>query len=414
MLLNIIKNSFKNQKKPMILMISSVAVGTALAASLITLSFEITGKVSKELRAFGANIIVEPKIEGLADLSGQKRYLREEDILKVKTIFWRHNILGISPFLDTKASISNGSIEKETLLMGAWYRKELPMPGEKETFSAGIATVSPWWKMQGRWPEKDDEIILGTSLAAELDIAPGRQVTVGDSTYTVTGLIETGGPEDGQAFMQLESLQKIRNLDGLISRAYVSAMTKPMDDFAYKDPEKMTQSEYEKWYCTGYVTSIAKQVEEVFRGSSAKPIWRIAESEGKLLGKLEVLTYLICIITLLASALGVSTTMIMSLLRRTEEIGLMKALGATRNSIAGIFLAEGAVIGLMGGIIGYFMSLGISAYIGVHVFNTALHQRDFLLLIAVASAVFISLTGTILPVRNAARIKPAVVLKEAK
>jgi len=163
--------------------------------------------------------------------------------------------------------------------MGAWYRKELPLPGEKETFSAGIATVSPWWKIQGRWPEKDDEIILGTSLAAELQIVPGRQVTVGDSSYAVTGLIETGGPEDGQAFMRLESLQKLRNLDGLISRVYVSAMTKPMDDFAYKDPEKMTQSEYEKWYCTGYVTSIAKQVEEVFRKHFAINLISVNESE---------------------------------------------------------------------------------------------------------------------------------------
>src|SRR5512134_2323001 len=106
MLLNIIRRSFSNQKKAMALMIVSIAVGTALAASLITLSFEIEGKVSKELRSFGANIIVEPKVEGLADISGQKRYLRSEDIIKTKTIFWRHNIIGIAPFLDADAHLS--------------------------------------------------------------------------------------------------------------------------------------------------------------------------------------------------------------------------------------------------------------------------------------------------------------------
>ena len=77
MLLKIIRKSFLNQKKAMALMIVSVAVGTALAASLINISLEIGGKVSKELRTFGANILIEPKVEGLADISGQKRYLRE-------------------------------------------------------------------------------------------------------------------------------------------------------------------------------------------------------------------------------------------------------------------------------------------------------------------------------------------------
>jgi putative ABC transport system permease protein len=414
MLLNIIKNSFINQKKSMVLMISSVAVGTALAASLITLSYEISGKVSRELRSFGANIIVEPEITGIADLSGQKRYLREEDIVKVKTIFWRHNILGISPFLESEATIFNGDVMKDVKLMGAWYRKELPLPGEKKTFTAGIVSVSPSWELKGRWPGADDEIVLGSTLASELGVTPEQQVRIDNSSFRVTGILDTGGPEDMQVFMQLESLQRFRGLKGLISRAFVSALTKPMDDFAYKDPEQMTQSEYEKWYCTGYVTSIARQVEEVFRGSSARPIWRIAESEGKLLGKLEILTYLICIITLIASALSVSTTMIMSLLRRTEEIGLMKALGATRNSIMAIFMAESAFIGLFGGILGYLASLAVSTYIGRYVFDTSLQQKDFLLLIAISSAIMISIAGTVMPVKSAIRIKPAVVLKEAK
>jgi putative ABC transport system permease protein len=80
MLFRLLKKSFLNQKKSMVMMFVSVAVGTALAASLITISLDISAKVSKELRSFGANIIVEPKIEGLADISGQKRYLQQQDI----------------------------------------------------------------------------------------------------------------------------------------------------------------------------------------------------------------------------------------------------------------------------------------------------------------------------------------------
>jgi putative ABC transport system permease protein len=187
-----------------------------------------------------------------------------------------------------------------------------------------------------------------------------------------------------------------------------------MDEFAYKDPETMTSTEYEKWYCTGYVTSIAKQVEEVFSGARAKPIWKVAATEGTVLGKLEILTYLLCIVSLAASALGVSTTMIMSLLRRSEEIGLMKALGAARAKIVTIFLTEGFFIGLMGGILGYIVSIAVSQYIGMHVFHTALQQRGYLMLIAIGSAIFIALAGTVLPIKRALYIKPGIVLKEAK
>lgn len=395
-------------------MIVSIAVGTALAASLITISFEISGKVSKELRSFGANIVAEPKIEGLADISGQKRYLRSEDVVKVKTIFWRHNIIGVAPFLDADARFSAGGKTADAGLVGAWYEKELPLPGENKTFSAGIKTVSPWWYLNGSWPADANGIVIGASLASQLGVQAGGLMAVDGKELTVTGILETGGAEDSQAFMDLEAMQKMRLLEGKVSRVFVSALTTPMDAFAYKDPATMSKVEYEKWYCTGYVTSIAKQVEEVFGGSKVKPIWQVAETEGKVLERLKILIYLLCAATLTASAIGVSTTMIMTLLRRIEEIGLMKALGAHRGKVIIIFLSEGIVIGLIGGIFGYLLSIGAAQFIGAKVFNTGLEQRAILFPIALANALVIAVAGTILPIRRALRIRPSIVLKGAE
>jgi len=414
MLLHLIKRSFVNQKKAMALMIVSIAVGTAMAASLITISLEINGKVSKELRSFGANILVEPKIEGLADISGQKRFLRYEDIIRTKTIFWRHNILGVSPFLETDAEMSYDSNSQDIKLVGAWYEKELPLPGEAQKFSTGIRAVSPWWYIEGKWPDSADNIVIGTSIAGRFGIKKGDEVFLDKKKFTVSGTIETGGPEDDQVFMDLESLQEFKNMKGKVSRVFVSALTTPMDEFAYKDPISMSRTEYEKWYCTGYVTSIAKQVEEVFNGSRAKPIWQVAETEGKVLDRLKLLIYLLCFIALVASAIGVSTTMIMSLLRRIEEIGLMKAIGADRTRIITIFLTEGIIIGIIGGLLGYLLSIGASQYIGMKVFNTGLEQRAILLPIAIGNAILIAVAGTILPIRRALGIKPGIVLKGAE
>jgi len=405
MLFSIVKRSFINQKKAMAVMIVSVAVGTAIAASLLSLSFDISSKVSRELRSFGANIVIQPKVIGLAGVSGQKRYLREEDVVKAKTIFWRHNILGVAPVLTVRDENLN------VTLLGTWYRKNIPLPGEKKGFETGVATVMPWWSIEGQWPEAENEVLAGTGFARKRGLNPDDTVVIRGRVFRISGLLNTGGKEDEMLVGELATIQKLTGMEGRISQIFVSALTTPMDDFAYKDPQAMTRKEYEKWYCTGYVTSIAKQLEEVFSGSLARPIWPVAETEGKVLNRLELLIALLTVVSLLAAALGVSTTMIMSLLRRTDEVALMKAIGADSLRTVTIFLTEAMIIGIAGGTIGYLLSLGISGYLGYQVFGTALRQKGILLPVSMGVSVLISVIGAYLPIRRALMIRPAVVLK---
>ncbi|MDH4161395.1 MAG: ABC transporter permease [Nitrospirota bacterium] len=405
MLFNILKRSFLNQKRAMAVMIVSVAVGTAIAASLLALSFDISSKVSRELRSFGANIVVQPRITGLAGVSGQKRYLREADIPKAKTIFWRHNILGVAPLLVVRDEKQNAQV------LGTWYLRTIALPGEKKGFDTGASTVMPWWSIEGKWPAGDSEILAGIGIAEKKNLKIGDRVAVGGRQLRISGVLNAGGREDDMFVGELATVQLLYGLPGRISQVAVSALTTPMDDFAYKDPATMSRKEYEKWYCTGYVTSIAKQLEEVFAGSVARPIWPVAEAEGNVLSRLELLIILLTAVSLLAAALGISTTMIMSLLKRTEEVALMKGLGANTLQTVTVFLSEALLIGLAGGAVGYLLSLGISSYLGYQVFGTALEQKGMLLPISIGVSEVISVLGAYLPIRRALRIKPAIVLK---
>lgn len=407
MLFTLIKRSFLNQKKAMAVMIVSVAVGTAISGSLIALSLDISSKVSRELRSFGANIIVQPKVEGLAALGSQNRYLREEDIPKAKTIFWRHNIVGIAPVLMVRDDASG------LVMLGTWHRRDLVVPGDKTPFTAGVETVMPWWSVEGRWPIGETEVLAGLGLSRRLGLKPGDRVVFMGKRLIVTGILSTGDKEDEMLVTELSTAQRLSGLSGKISQVFVSALTTPMDDFAYKDPKTMTEKEYEKWYCTGYVTSIAKQLEDerVFAHAVARPVWPVAETEGKILKRLNLLVYLLTILALISSALGVSTTMIMSLLRRTDEVALMKAVGADSIKTIVIFLSEALVIGILAGVVGYAASLGIAGYIGRTVFGSALEQRAMLLPVSIGVAVLISMLGAYLPIRRALSIRPAVVLK---
>jgi len=403
----------------MAVMIVAVACGTALSASLLTVSFEISEKVAQELRAFGANITVEPRVEGLAQLSGQQRFLREADLQKIKTIFWRHNILGYAPFLDARLDLRTEKGRSRTVpATGTWFERKIPQPGEDKPFVAGIVSVAPWWEVSGKWPGAEDrgglEVVLGRDLAESLDVAVGNGITLNETAASVVGILSTGDREDQELFLRLGDLQALAGLQGNIPRVLVSALTTPMDEFAYKDPETMTKAEYEKWYCTGYVTSIAQQVEEVLAGSRATPVWKIAETEGQVLNRLKAAIYLLCALSLLASALGVGTTMVTSLLRRIEEIGLMKAVGADSIKIIILFLSEAAVIGVSGGLVGLIASAYIAKWIGIEVFGTVLTQRDMLIPLALGLSLLIAVAGSLLPIIRALRIRPALVLKGAE
>ncbi len=410
MFFRVIINFLRKEKKAVTVIFFSTVAGTAVIATMLSLSFEIEDKVKRELRSFGANIIVEPEVKGLMSLAGQPHYLMESDIPRVKTIFWRHNIIGIAPFLEaTLDGNINGKAYKFNGL-GTWFDKELPVPGEKGFMKTGVFTVVSWWYVDGRLPLKR-ECLFGSALAGRLGLKIGDTVTFGKEVFTITGILSTGSREDDFIVMSLEEMQRIKGLAGRVSYIWISALTTPMDEFAYKDPSKMTPAEYEKWYCTGYVTSIAKQIEEVIRGSSARPVWRVAEAEGNILRKLKLAVYLLSLITLLASAMGLSAALMSSFLKRSREIGLMKALGGGGLKISLLLLSGVAAVTVLASLGGFLLSLFLSDIIGKEVFGTGLENRVLLLPIALLIGIFMTIAGAFLPLRRSLSLKPAIVLK---
>jgi putative ABC transport system permease protein len=143
---------------------------------------------------------------------------------------------------------------------------------------------------------------------------------------------------------------------------------------------------------------------------------------------LEALLGGVSVISLIVAALGIANTMIMSILERTREIGLMKALGATNRDVMGIFLAEASGIGLVGGVFGIIIGRGIVliidaiavAYINsqvvasggtpgdpVHITATPL----WLVVGALAFSGLIGLASGVIPALRAASLNPVAALK---
>lgn len=411
MFFRVIKNFLSNEKKAISTIAGSTIAGTALIATMLSLSFEIEGKVQRELRAFGANIIVEPQVAGIMSLAGQPRYLNESDIPKIKTIFWRHNIVGVAPFLEAPIEINLKGKKVKVNGLGTWFEKRLSLP--EGSFTAGVFTVAPWWYIDGRIPGRK-ECLVGATLARRYGISTGDTLSSGKEVFTVTGILTTGSREEELIVMELGEFQRIKGIPGKVSSIWVSALTTPMDEFAYKDPATMTPAEYEKWYCTGYVTSIAKQIEEVVRDSSARPVWRIAEAEGKILNRMKLAIYLLSSVTLIASGMGVSSTLMTAFLKRSREIGLMKAIGGGSLKISLLFLSGMGVVTLVSSIGGFILSIFLSDFIGTKVFGSGLESRALLLPLSLFSGFLMNLAGVFIPLRKALSVKPAIVLKGAE
>jgi hypothetical protein len=127
-------------------------------------------------------------------------------------------------------------------------------------------------------------------------------------------------------------------------------------------------------------------------------------------------------ISLLVASFGIANTMIMSILERTREIGIMKAIGAEDGEIKMIFFVEAAVIGLIGGVMGALAAWGIDAVANRLAYRFILQPQGvsfvdffslppYLWLGAILFAVIVSITAALYPATRAARIDPVKALR---
>lgn len=416
-----VKGALIRQRGRFFLIALTVALGVSLAAAMLNVMFDVGDKVNQELKAFGANITVAPKnasllndVYGVGSDSGHKEYLNEEDLGKIKTIFWTNNIVAFTPMLNGTVSVNGQNVN----LTGTWFNYHMTLP-TGDAFDTGVEEMKSWWQIDGDWPKDNtDQVLVGQKLAESLQVKTGdtlsyRRADGTQGQFVIAGIVSGGGNEDNAILASLPVVQQALNLKGKISEIEVSAITTPENDLARKaaaNPERLSQAEREIWYCTAYVSSIAFQIEEVVNNSSARPVRQIAESEGKILDKTQLLMLLITVLSLISAALGVSNLVSANVMERSREIGLMKALGAKNYEVILMILTETLIAGILGGIVGYFIGMGFAQVIGYTVFGSAIANNIIVVPIVGALMVAVILLGSVPAIRTLLSLQPASVL----
>jgi len=145
---------------------------------------------------------------------------------------------------------------------------------------------------------------------------------------------------------------------------------------------------------------------------------QLLDQVNQVLGLIGLFLVGIAAISLLVGSIGIMNTMIMAVMERTKEIGVMKAIGATNELVLGMFVLEAGFIGLVGGIIGTTVGYLIAFAVGfiAEQMNFALIVRlDFALIAgALLFAMLVGMLSGAYPARNAAKLDPVEALRGAE
>jgi putative ABC transport system permease protein len=413
MIFRFVQESIRRAPRRKALIIAAIAMGSTVATATLGVMLDIGDKINTELRSEGANIAVTARAAavtgGVGSIStgaaGTADYIPESEVPNIKKIFWGLNVTGFSPSL----AAQDGALQVE----GVWFSHPYPTP-DGGTQVTGISAVNPAWHIaQGRWPEgATNESVVGFSVAQRSGWKVGDEITVLGAPFRIAGILSTGDEADDRVFLPLARVQELSERPGKVDRIDVAALTKPEDDFARRDPYKMTAEERERWSCGNYVTSMAYEIEQALPGTQARPVRRVADNEGRILSRVSGLMGLITLVALLSAGLTVWSLTAATMVERRGEIAIMQAIGAARWVVATLFGLEIALVGLVGGAIGAFAGVVLAHYVGASVFKEAIEVSWILPFLIVPAAMAIALAGAAQPLRRALRMEPAVTLRE--
>ena len=389
MLYRIVLKDIARRKKRVLFAALGVAIGTMTVVGILTIALAGQAKIYNELEKYGPNLAVMPAISNvdthlgdlsLGTLAVGENYIPEEKLPQIRQIADgeikaalgitdQGNIATIAPKLYINTAVKGTSM----MVVG--------MVPEEES------KIKTWWKIeQGKYLEGTDQALVGAVAAKLLTLNTGDTVELNGSAVTVTGILEeTGSNDDYQIFVPLETLQKAFGKEGLISSMDIRALCNACP-----------------------VEVIANAINQNITGVRAIAVKQVAEAEMGVMERMNKFMLALGGITLAVGLFGVVNTMMSSVNERIKDIGIMRAVGASRNQIMRVFIYEAIIIGIVGGIFGYLAGTLLAYIVGPIIFEgTNINFVLKYLPLSLALAILVAVIATLYPALRATRIRVA-------
>ena len=443
-----VASSVLRRRSRVLIAVLAVAIGATTLSGLATITVDVPAQMAREIRSYGANLVVtgadgqamgdealaavdqelpaaqlvgsasfdyetvtvndQPYVVGGTDLaavrqmspfwfvdgewpSGSAQVLLGEEV--ATTIDAKTGDRITINQLDGTAS-SNAAAASGSAASGKANSSGAAASGGGKANSSGAPTA-PGLGSQDGAQSASNPLSAQTAQGAQASQgAQGAQTAQSGAdgqassiTVTVSGILKTGGNEDGYIYMSADDMVELTG--------------------AWEPSIAQYSVALEGDQLTALVDSINASVPSV----RAQTVKRLVQSDSGVIDMLRSLLGIITVIVLALTTIGVSTTMIAVVTERRNEIGLRKALGATSRSIMGEFMGEGVALGAIGGLVGAAAGYALAAAISWNVFHRAVAVHPLILIATVVSSVAVAVVACLPPVRRALAVDPALVLR---
>jgi len=355
----------------------ALGAGAAITAALLNLQVDAKRRLTTEFRAFGPNVVLVPN-----NSSSTASGTLPESATRSVPIHLPSGEVRVSSALYLIADISVPSSGKATSAV----------VGGLNPFVFAFLTISPASTNYTEPNHSADNVcVLGVRVARQLNTQQDAELVLSVSSRRescrVASFKETGGPEDDRVEISLRVAQRLADLPSRISAIELRVPGTP-----------------------GAIQSYVSELQRRIPEADVRAVRQFTEGEAKIYSRISGILSATVALVLVLTGLCVMAAMTNVAMERRNDVGLMKAIGGATRRVLRLFVAEAALLGLIGGILGGAAGILISVWLGKQVFGVSAQPRLIVYPIAVALTIIVAIAGAY-PLRRLASIRPASVFR---
>ena len=384
--------NLKRQKLRSVLTLLGIIIGISSVVALISIGDGFNKSVEKEFEKLGSNTLII--LPGSSLVGSAFAKLDEKDVDIIESV---RGVESATPIYLSSGTVKFKEEEKTVLLLGIDTKKQDLLK------SLGILEVG-----EGRLLTQSDNlaVLVGSRFSEntfESELKLKQNLLLGTDSLKIVGITKPAGQSFGAMF------------DGAIVMNY-----RALED---STGQKLTPFRiFAKAVNKDEVLEVKQRIKDRLKRAHGKEdvqvmtASQIQETALSVLGLIQLVLVFIAAISLVVGGIGIMNTMLMAVLERTKEIGIMKAIGATNTTVLSLFLSEAGIIGLIGGIIGYLLGLTIALIGGIAASSSGIDliiEFDPMLLFgSLAFAFGVGVISGYIPAQRAANMEPVEALRD--
>ncbi len=338
----------------------SVAVVATIATAALTIYSDLEGKLSREFRGFGANVIVTKP-------SGSLTF---DELAAINQIVGTSQVL---PVAYAVASFHVEGAQGAPVVIGG-------------TDLAKLRKLNSSWSFEDGW--KQGTALIG-ARAADADSHGGDwHIVYGKTVSSILpqAVFHSGSDDDSRIYLPLADFEKLTNVQP--STALVRVEGRPQE-----------------------IQSAIRALSSSLPGVEVKPVRQITQAQAAVVGKTRSVVLAASAVVVVLIMLCMVATFTSSVLERRRDFAVMKALGASNRAVNSLFAAEAALLALAGAAAGYILGSSIAFWIGKANFDAAIPPQPVLLLPVLLGSVLLALIASTAPLKLLQQIQPAAILR---